>query len=372
MIKRAIHDRVLESLSSGKVTILYGARQTGKTTLALELAKNFSNPLFLSCDEQRNIDRLKPNSADELRLIAAGHDALFLDEAQLVSDIGRVLKIFHDQIPGVKVMATGSSSFDLANKVKEPLTGRSNEFVLYPLSVTEQTNGRIEAENTLEQLILYGGYPATKAMGEDGKAGYLRDLSDKYLHKDVFIQDTVYDLALLKQLVKLLAYQVGSETSYAKIANDLGSNKNTITRYVDLLEKSFIVFRLYQYRRNQSREVGKLRKVYFYDTGVRNGVIDDFNPLSVRPDSGGLWENYCHIERKKKLQRDNLYARIYYWRSDRGQEIDLIEESSAKLAAYEFKMGTKSRVTLHPQFIASHGEVPFSVIDRSNFYSLIG
>ena len=370
MIKRHLEKELLESLKSGKITVLYGARQVGKTTLANKVMRYYKNPYYLSCDLLKNIALLKPDSLERLSSLVKGHDLIVIDEAQKSPDIGLTLKIFHDQIPEVSVLATGSSSLDLASRVKEPLTGRSNELILLPFSVNEMYADRFSLDISLELSMLYGGYPEVVGVSTEKKVKFLTSMADGYLYKDVFNHDTVFDQFILESVVRLLAYQIGSEVSYNKIANTLDIGKNTVARYVDLLEKAMIVFRVHQYRRNQRKEVGRLRKVYFYDLGIRNGVINNFEPLVSRIDKGALWENFMMVERLKKNQYDGKYTRNYYWRSDRGQEVDLVEETQSIVNGFEFKSGAENP-SAPSNFLEQYPHAKYKVINKNNYLDFI-
>jgi predicted AAA+ superfamily ATPase len=370
IIQRYITPKVQDSLDRGDVAIVYGARQTGKTTLAKTILAEHEGGLYLNCDEPDIRTRLTERTSTELKALFGGAQLVILDEAQRIKDIGLTAKLIHDTFPEIKLLLTGSSSIDLANTVKEPLTGRSMEHILYPLAVTEVAETTIEATRLLEKSLIFGGYPKAWPMNHDDAAAYLRNLVNNYLYRDAFGATTILDSTTIDNLLRLLAFQVGNEMSYSEVGQHIGVNKETVTRYVDLLEKAFIIFRLPQYRRNQRYEVGRLRKVYFYDLGVRNGLIDNFSPLTHRNDIGALWENYCVVERQKYLQKQDTYARHYYWRSYTQQEIDLIEEIGTQTAAYEFKYKFQ-KVKKPPAFNTEYPDVPFHVISSSEFSSFL-
>jgi predicted AAA+ superfamily ATPase len=363
LINRYLAPKIKKSLEQGDVAIIYGARQTGKTTLAKELLEENGGGVYLNCDEPDIRERLTNRTSTELKALFGDATFVVLDEAQRVRDMGLTAKLIHDTFPEIKLLLTGSSSIDLANTVKEPLTGRSMEYILYPLATTEVADNAIEATRLLEKSLILGGYPKAWPMSHDEATAYLRNLVNKYLYRDAFAANTIYDTTIIDNLLRLLAFQVGSEMSYSEVGGHIGVNKETVARYIDLLEKAFIIFRLPQYRRNERNEVGRLRKVYFYDLGVRNGLIDNFLPLTHRNDIGALWENYGVIERKKYLQRNDIYARHYYWRSNTQQEIDLIEEIGTNTAAYEFKYRDQ-KVKKPSVFATDYPDVPFSAISR--------
>jgi predicted AAA+ superfamily ATPase len=366
LIQRYLTDKVKATLQQGDVAIIYGARQTGKTTLAQSILADYEGGLYLNCDEPDVRARLTEKTSTELKALFGNVQLVVIDEAQRIKDIGLTAKLIHDTFPEIKLLLTGSSSIDLANTVKEPLTGRSREHILYPLASTEIAGNVIEAARLLEKSLLLGGYPKAWPMSHDEASSYLRNLVNNYLYRDVFSSTTVFDSTILDNLLRLLAFQVGSEMSYSEVGQRLGINKETAMRYIDLLEKAFIVFRMPQYRKNQRNEVGRLRKVYFYDLGVRNGLIDNFLPLTHRNDTGALWENYCVVERYKYLQQHDIYARHYYWRSYTQQEIDLVEEIGIDTKAYEFKYGDQ-KAKRPSVFATEYPDVPFEVISRDTF-----
>ncbi|HUB93957.1 MAG TPA: ATP-binding protein [Verrucomicrobiae bacterium] len=363
MINRYLIPKIRKSLDEGNVAIIYGARQTGKTTIAQQLLTEHDKGLYLNCDEPDIRERLTNRTSTELKALFGDASFVVLDEAQRIKDIGLTAKLIHDTYPEIKLLLTGSSSIDLANTVKEPLTGRSEEYILYPLATIEVADSPIEATRLIEKSLLLGAYPKAWSMSHNDAAAYLRKLVNDFLYRDAFGATVTYDNTIFDNLLRLLAFQVGNEMSYSEVGSHLGINKETAMRYIDLLEKAFIVFRLPQYRKNQRNEVGKLRKVYFYDLGVRNGLIDNFQPLAYRNDVGALWENYCIIERKKYLQRADTYARQYYWRSDTKQEIDLVEEIGTETAAYEFKY-KEQQVKKPSVFGTEYPDVPFHVVSR--------
>lgn len=370
IIQRKIQPQVIKGLKKGYVAVVYGARQTGKTTLAQEISKEFKKTLYLNCDEIDVRARLTDQTSTQLGALIGDADLIIIDEAQRVINIGLSAKIIHDSFPKKQLLLTGSSSIDLANTIKEPLTGRSLEFALYPLSIQELAENSLEAKRLLDKQIVFGGYPAMWHMNAHDAAEYLRNIAHNYLYRDAFAPNTIFDTTVIDLLLRLLAFQVGSEVSYNELALKLGINKETVMRYIDLLEKAFIVFRVNQYRRNKRSEVGRLRKIYFYDMGIRNGIIDNFKPLSLRDDVGGLWENYCIVERRKMLQFKESHAQEYFWRSRTKQEIDLIEEEAETLRSFEFKWGkTKRDIELPSGFKSEYGKIPFAVITPEDIFN---
>ena len=369
MIDRYIESQLIKSLNDGYVTILYGARQVGKTTLAKKILSKNNNSLYLNCDDPAVLSRLQGQSLAGLRSIITNAKFVVIDEAQRVENIGLTAKLIHDSMPEIKLLLTGSSSLDLANKVKEPLTGRSKEFLLYPLSLKEVAHNVIDSEGYMQRLLVYGGYPGLWSLQENDAAELAKDIANHYLYKDAFALGTIYDQTIIDNLLRLLAYQIGSEVSYNEIASSLEISKNTVMRYVDLLEKAFIVFRLPQFRKNKRVQIGRLRKIYFYDLGMRNALIGDFSPLNIRGDIGALWENFILVERLKKNQFDKKYVRSYYWRSRDKQEIDLIEESDNKFLAFECKWNKQPRIPV--SFTADYPDIKVTGITKNNYWELL-
>jgi predicted AAA+ superfamily ATPase len=366
MIDRYIEPQVLKSLDDGFTTILYGARQVGKTTLANKVLARATNGLYLNCDDPAVLSRLQGQSLAGLRAIITNADVIVIDEAQRVENIGLTAKLIHDSMPEKKLLLTGSSSLDLANKIKEPLTGRSRELLLYPLGLKEVAKNIIEADGYMQRLLVHGGYPGLWSLNETEAAARAREIANRYLYRDAFALGTIYDQTVIDNLLRLLAHQVGSEVSYSELAGNLEVSKETVMRYVDLLEKAFIVFRLPQFRKNQRVQIGRLRKIYFYDLGMRNALIDDFGPLELRGDVGALWENFVLVERLKKNQLDQRYTRSYYWRSRDKQEVDLVEESGGQFAAFECKWNKQPRVP--GGFTAEYPNINVAGITKGNYW----
>jgi predicted AAA+ superfamily ATPase len=344
MIKRYLEPQVAQALKDGYVTIVYGARQVGKTTLANQLLAGSSKGLYLNCDDPAVVSRLQNQALSSLSALVGDAELIVIDEAQRVENIGVTAKLLHDSLPDKRLLLTGSSSLDLANKVKEPLTGRSRELLLYPLGLKELTDSPIEADGYLQRLLVYGAYPGLWTIAEPQAAQQAREIANRYLYRDAFALGTIYDQTVIDNLLQLLAHQVGNEVSYSELALSLEVSKETVMRYVDLLEKAFIVFRLRQYRKNQRVQIGRLRKIYFYDLGIRNALIDNFQPLELRDDVGALWENFALVERLKAHAMAQRFVRSYYWRSRDQQEVDLVEEYGTQLQAFECKWNKPPRI----------------------------
>lgn len=342
-ITKSITDRLKES---NKVVILYGPRQVGKITLAKEIISDWpGRVLEISADEPRFIDVLSSRDSRKLKSLVAGYDLLFIDEAQRVPDVGMNLKILHDQVSEIRTMVTGSSSFDLANSISEPLTGRTWTYNLYPISFLELSSlfNRFELDSQLEERLVYGSYPEVFSIpNQADREDYLYEIGNAYLYKDILELSSIKNSAKIRDLVRMLAYQVGSEVSRSEIGTSLGMSKDTVSSYIDLLEKSFVVFRLSAFSRNLRKEISRNDKIYFYDLGIRNMSIGNFKPISQRDDIGALWENFLIVERMKKLAYARTHAQTYFWRTYTGSELDYVEERDGHLFGYEFKYGAKS------------------------------
>ncbi|HVU60004.1 MAG TPA: ATP-binding protein [Candidatus Saccharimonadales bacterium] len=366
-IKRFEQEHVNKTLNNGLVAILYGARQVGKTTLAKEIATFFKAPLYLNCDDPNVVISLTNKSAVELKSYIGNADLVIIDEGQRIENIGITIKLIHDTYPAIKLLVTGSSSLDLANKISEPLTGRSEEIVLYPFSVDEVSSSRLEMDANWRTMLSRGGYPAIWQLSAQDAYARLSSIANNYVYRDAFGPQVMFDQTVINDLLRLLAYQVGQEVSYGELAGKLSVSKETVMRYIDLLEKAFIIFRRNQYRRNQRVEVGRLRKVYFTDLGIRNAIIENFKPLETRDDTGALWENFCVVERLKYLQMQGRRVRSYYWRNEDQREIDIIEEEAGSLRAYECKFSTKKEARIPVAFTKMYPAYNFETINPENY-----
>lgn len=370
IIYRTIQPKVEAVLAKKLVAIVYGARQTGKTTLAKQIAKNYQSPLYLTCDDPTVVTNLTERSAIELKAYVGNADMVIIDEAQRVENIGISIKLLHDSYPDLPLLITGSSSLDLANSVSEPLTGRSTELLLYPLSVSEVSSSTPAIQANSKVQMVRGGYPGFWELPGDDAEERLRNLAINYLYRDAFSPLVSYDQTIINNLLRLLAHQIGNEVNYSELARRLGVTGDTVQRYIDLLEKAFIIFRLNQYRRNQRAEVGRLRKIYFYDLGVRNALVDNFAPIDSREDAGVLWENFCILERKKYLNATNRHVQMFYWRNRSQREIDLIEEERKAVHAYEFKLGKKTQ-RVPVEFTRAYPDASYKIVRPLNFTSLL-
>lgn len=367
MIKRTLHPVIEKRLFKGKALLIFGPRQSGKSTLVESILEN-KDHLYLNGDDADVREILTNTTAAKLRAVVGSKKILFIDEAQRIANIGLTLKLFTDQIKDVQVIATGSSAFELSSQVNEPLTGRKYEYMLYPLSFEELVaeNGLIGEKRMLEHRMIYGYYPeiVTKP-GEE--AELLKLLAGSYLYKDLLMLEQIKKPAILEKLLKALALQVGSEISYHEISQTIGSDPKTVDKYIDLLEKTFVVFRLPALSRNLRNEIKKGKKVYFYDCGIRNAVINNFKPLSSRTDTGALWENYILAERMKLLRYHNIDVDQYFWRTTQQQEIDLIEDDGEALSAYEFKWSGRKQQAIPKTFTENYKVTKTQVITPQNY-----
>ncbi len=368
-IPRYIETQCLEQLSgSRKVMLIYGPRQTGKTTLVKKLGKSSGlKALYLSADLSKNEILLMQRDLKTLSELTEGYQLLVIDEAQRVENIGLVLKVLYDEMPHLKVIATGSSSFDLANKASEPLTGRKKVFHLLPFALGEVMQGMntYELDQKLDEIIIYGLYPEVYTSSLNHKRNILGDICESYLFKDVLQLTTVKYTAKIRDLLRLLAFQTGHQVSIHELTQKLSLNRETVERYIDLLEKAFVIFRLPAYSRNLRKEVSKMDKIYFYDVGIRNYLIDNLKPLDQRMDSGSIWENFIIAERRKQLFYTGQTFPTYFWRTYTGSEIDYVEEGGNGLTGYEIKI-SKTKVQ-SPKLWKDEYNGGFQLINRSNY-----
>lgn len=371
LYKRSIQSKVESILRDGQVAIVYGARQVGKTTLAKQIGKTYNNSLYLNCDDPAVVASLRKKSALELKAYLGNSDLVIIDEAQRVENIGISIKLIHDTYPDIRLLVTGSSSLDLANKITEPLTGRSEEIHLFPLSITEVSSNPSEFQPNALIAMDRGGYPAFWDIPATQAHNKLKNLANNYIFRDAFSPNVIYDQTIINDLLRLLAYQVGHEVKYSELASKLSISQDTVLRYVDLLEKAFIIFRRNQFRRNLRSQVGRLRKVYFVDLGIRNAIIGNFKPLELRNDTDALWENFYAIERLKYLQSTDRFVRSYYWRNDDGRVIDIIEEEGDQLRAYECKYGQGSKAKVPVAFSREYPESSFNTVNPGNFIEYV-
>lgn len=366
MITRTLQSALQKRLFKGKAILLFGPRQCGKSTLVETMLGN-SDHYYMNGDEADVRETLSNTTSTKLKAIIGNKKVVFIDEAQRIPNIGLTLKLFTDQVKDVQVIATGSSAFELSSQVNEPLTGRKYEYMLFPLSFgeMEQHHGLLTEKRLIEHRLLYGYYPeiVTK-QGEEKEL--LKLLAESYLYKDLLILEQIKKPALLEKLLIALALQVGSEVNYHELAQMVGTDGKTVDRYIDLLEKTFVVFRLPALNRNVRNEIKKGKKVYFYDCGIRNAVINNFKPLSARTDAGALWENFVIAERMKFLRYQGKDTKQYFWRTTQQQEIDLIEEVEDEMNAYEIKWSPKERVRFSQTFVENYPQARTATISSGN------
>jgi len=364
MIARYIAQQIKDRLFKGKAILVFGPRQSGKSTLIEETVKKLGQPYsYFNGDESDVRALLGDPSSTRLKALIGDHKIVFIDEAQRINEIGLTLKLFTDQIKDVQVIATGSSAFELANHVNEPLTGRKYEFMLFPLSFSElcDYHGLLQEYRLLEHRLVYGYYPEIVIrVGEEKEL--LRLLAESYLYKDLLILEQVKKPALLERLVRALAFQIGSEVSYHELAQLTHADNATVEKYIDLLEKAFVVFTVPAYSKNVRNEIKKGKKIYFYDLGVRNALINEFKPISSRTDVGALWENFFIAERKKYHAYKKTGVHLYFWRTTQQQEIDLIEDDYGKLSAFELKWSARKKVRFPQTFTVNYPEAIQQVV----------
>ncbi|MCD6427114.1 MAG: ATP-binding protein [Caldisericaceae bacterium] len=368
------YDNLDDYLTENKVLLILGPRQVGKTTLL----KNFLQKTKLKCKlvSGENIivqDVLSSQNFDRIKEFAEGYDLLAIDEAHKIKGVGLGLKIIVDNIPGIKVIATGSSSFELLGQTGEPLTGRKRTVMLFPVAQLELNKiyNKFELKENLGDYLVFGSYPEVLTQkSRKRKIEILHELTESYLLKDILEFERIKGSRYLFNLLRMLAYQVGSQVSFNELAQNLGVDVKTVARYIDLLKKSFILYEVQGYSRNLRKEITKKSKYYFYDNGVRNALIANFNDLDLRNDVGALWENFIFVERLKKREYKGIFANVYFWRTWDKQEIDLIEEREGKLFAYEIKW-SKRKVKVPSQWKAAYRDGEFKVITRDNYLEFI-
>jgi len=372
MIQRQLESELQKRFFQGKALILIGPRQTGKTTLIHKLlANNASQTLILDGDDPTVIQLLLRPNTEQLRQIIGINTIVFIDEAQRIPDIGITAKIIVDQFKSVQLILSGSSAFELTQKIYEPLTGRKFTYFLYPTSWNEWQNhiGYVKAEQDLENRLVYGFYPDV-LNNQTEPVRILKELADSYLYKDVLMYGDLKKPEIIQKLLQALAYQIGNEVSYRELSEIVGNDPKTIAHYIDVLEKAFVIFKLQSFSKNLRNEIKSTRKIYFYDNGIRNTVIGQFQALSVRQDVGALWENFLISERLKHLQYNNITANTYFWRTNQQQEVDYVEEQNGELFGYEFKWNNK-RTIKFPKTFSQTYNAKTEGITRGNFRTFV-
>lgn len=374
-IPRTLTASIIKKLtSSQKGVIVYGARQVGKTTLVNNIIQELQlRALVINGDQSRFIDSITSRNSSTIRSLVSGYDLLFIDEAQRIPEIGINIKIILDNFPKLKVLVTGSSSLDLASKISEPLTGRAWSYRLYPISFLELSafRNRAELNDDLEERLIYGSYPEIFSYKSGAqKQEYLQMVSDAYLYRDLIEFGDIKNSSKIRNLLKLLAFQIGSEISLTELGNSLDMSKDTVSRYIDLLEKSFIIFRLGGFSRNLRKEVTKMNKIFFYDLGIRNILIDNLKPLKDRSDSGRLWENFLLLERMKLNAAGKYLVSGYFWRTYTGAELDYVEEKNGTLYGFEFKSGNKT-AKVPTEWIKAYPRAKFQCVNTRRYLDFI-
>ena len=372
MIKRILQKTILSNLSLKKAILIFGPRQTGKTTLLKQMFDGKrSDILWINADKIADRLLLEQESFQNFISFLADKKYLIIDEAQRIENIGLKLKIIFDETD-INIIATGSSSFDLAGKINEPLTGRKLQYKLYPFSFEELAKefGVFEEYKNLTARLIYGSYPDV-VIQQGHRQELLQNLASSYLYKDVLEWDLIKNSDRLLKLLKALAFQVGSQISYNEIGQLIGASSKTVENYIDILEKCFVIFKLQGFSRNHRNELKKTKKIYFYDNGIRNVLINNFNFPDTRNDMGILWENYIISERIKYTDYHQIYTNRYFWRTKNKQEIDYIEERDGKLYAYEFKWSKHKKVKIPQSFLQAYPDAETKIITPDNYIEFI-
>ncbi len=370
MYTRTLSDTIKNKIGKGKTIILIGPRQVGKTTLIRSLI-NANKHLFLDADDPTVRNLLNNPNTEQIRSIIGSIKIVFIDEAQRIPGIGLTLKIITDQFKDVQLLVSGSSSFDLSRELNEPLTGRKWEYELLPISWEEfeEFHGYLVSEQQIENRMLYGLYPDVLNNTGDERE-ILKNLVNSYLYRDILAYSNIRKPEILERLVQALALQLGSEVNYNELAQIVGVDKNTVTNYIDILQKGYVIFKLDSFSRNLRNEIKKNKKIYFYDNGVRNMVLGSFNSLELRQDTGALWENFLISERLKQNIYKGKLTKMYFWRTKQQQEVDLVEEENGVITGFEFKWNAKKKLKLPKTFVNEYNAKE-EIIDRSNFRKFV-
>jgi len=368
VLKRTIQDQIEKFLFKNKIILIYGARQVGKTTLVKSIMQKYQDSaLYLNCDEPDIRNLLHNRTSTELKYIIGQKKLVIIDEAQMVKDIGITLKLLIDNFPEIQIIATGSSSFELASTISQPLTGRKIEFRLFPFSIQELQSiySRLEMDRLLPQFMIYGMYPDI-VLNKENTIILLKNLAFSYSYKDVLQYQQIKNPEILEKLLQALALQISNEVSYNELSSLLGIDKNTVANYIRILEQAFIIFKLPPLSRNLRNEIKKLKKIYFWDTGIRNALINNFNSLELRTDTGALWENFFIAERLKFLYNSMANKNIYFWRTQQKHEIDYVEEENGQFDAFEIKWN-KQKVKIPSIFLENYPVAHQYCINRQNY-----
>ena len=370
MINRVLRSKIIAKIGKGKTIIIVGPRQVGKTTLIENILEKEKH-LFLNGDDPTIRNLLTNPNTEQIKSIIGKNKIVFIDEAQRIENIGITLKIITDQFKGVQLLVSGSSAYELNNKINEPLTGRKWEYQLFPISWKEFEDniGFIKAEQQLEMRLIYGMYP--DVINHTSEAfEVLKELTNSYLYKDILAFSNIRKPEILEKLLQALALQMGSEVSYNELSQTVGIDKNTVSNYIDILEKAFVIFKLKSFSRNLRNEIKTNQKIYFYDNGIRNMVIGNFNSLSLRQDKGALWENFLISERMKKNSYENSLAKPYFWRTIQQQEIDYVEETAGLVVGYEIKWNEKAKTKI-PQIFNATYNAEVKILNKENFRTFL-
>ncbi|MBW6492903.1 MAG: ATP-binding protein [Lentimicrobium sp.] len=369
MFARTIEKRIKEKINSGKAIVIVGARQVGKTTLIKKILDGL-NYLFLDADDPTIRSLLSNPNTEQIRTIIADNKIVFLDEAQRIPGIGLTLKIITDQFKDVQLFVSGSSSFDLGNELNEPLTGRKWEYEMFPITWQEYEAGIgfLKSEQQLENRLLFGFYPEV-INNQGNEKETLKNLVNSYLYRDILAFSDIRKPEVLEKLLQALALQMGNEVNYNELSQIVGINKTTVQKYIEVLEKGYIVFRLHSFSRNLRDEIKQNRKIFFYDNGIRNMIIGNFNPLDLRVDKGALWENFLVSERLKQNIYKDTFSKMFFWRTKQQQEIDFVEERDGGVFGFEFKWGVK--IAKLPKTFTETYKAETSIVNRSNFRDFV-
>lgn len=375
LLTRTIEKRLNSAIGKNKVLLILGTRRVGKTVLVNKIIEQYKKPVVLLNGEDLDVqEMLQQRTATNYKKMVGDAQLLVIDEAQAIPEIGKILKLIIDNLPELTIIATGSSSFDLLNKAGEPLTGRKMQFQLYPIAQMELASREtfVETKQHLEERLVFGSYPELLQLSSyREKEGYLHELVQSYLLKDILAFEGIRQADKIMKLLRLIAFQTGSEVSYNELGNQLGISKNTVENYLDLLSKVFLIYRLPAYSTNQRKEISKRSKWYFTDNGIRNAIVNDLRLLNLRQDTGSLWESYLLNERIKHNTYLQEHVQYFFWRNYNQQEIDLIELKQGQLHAYEFKYSNNKRVKVPAAFSTAYPDASFECITKNNYLEWI-
>lgn len=373
MIPRKLQQMVAGKLFKGKAIVIVGARQVGKTTLLQQLIKDKENVLWLNADELPVRSMFDSMSVEQYRSLLGKSEIVVIDEAQRIENVGLKMKLITDNFKEKQLILTGSSSFELANKINEPLTGRKWEYKMFPLSFAEMADhhGLFQETKNLELRMVFGSYPEV-VCNPGSEYPILQQLTNSYLYKDILEWERIKKPGKLVKLMQALAYQIGSEISLSELGRTVELDKMTVEKYISLLEQTQVIFRLPSFSRNLRNELKASSKIYFYDNGIRNALINNFNPVDHRAETGALWENFIISERQKYNHYSENYCNTYFWRTAQQQEIDYIEEQNGKLYCYEFKWNPKKNVRISKTFTNAYPDSEFKTIHRENYHQILG